>query len=54
MVSCTWSIAHTYWPYNIMVVEVGQAASSAKIKPNPGRVSAVFQISGLEIELLRT
>ena len=33
-----------YWSYNIKVVEVGQAASSAKVKPNPGRVIIVFRI----------
>ena len=33
-----------YWSYKIKVVEIGQAASFAKIKPNPGRVITVFRI----------
>ena len=33
-----------YRPHSIKVVEIGQAASSAKVKPNPGRVITVFQI----------
>ena len=33
-----------YWSYNIKVVEIGQAVSSAKIKPNPGRLITVFRI----------
>ena len=33
-----------YWSYNIKVIEIGQAASSAMIKPNPGRVNTVFRI----------
>ena len=33
-----------YWSYNAKVVEIGQGASSAKIKPNPGRVIIVLRI----------
>ena len=33
-----------YWSQSIKVVEIGQAVSSAKIKPTPGRVNAVFQV----------
>ena len=38
----TWPILSFYWSYNIKVVEIGQAASSAKILPNPGRVITDF------------
>ena len=33
-----------YWSRSIKVIEIGQAASSAKIKPNPGSVITVFRI----------
>ena len=33
-----------YWSHNIKVVEIGQAACSAKITPNPASEMAVFRI----------
>ena len=33
-----------YWSHNIKVIEIGQAASSVKIKLNPDSVITVFQI----------
>ena len=33
-----------YWSYNIKVVEIGYAANSAQIIPNPGRVITVLLI----------
>ena len=33
-----------YWSYNIKVVEISLAASSVKIKPNPGREITVCRI----------
>ena len=33
-----------YWSHNIKVIEIGQAASSVKIKVNPGSVITVFRI----------
>ena len=36
-----------YLSYNIKVIEIGQAASSAMIKPNSGRIITVFRKLGL-------
>ena len=38
-----------YWSYNIKVAEISQAACSAKIKPNPSIVIAVFRILCIDV-----